>query len=333
VADLSWSRYGGEDCIRIAGVRTGADVRVHPRLRGGVAGLPPTAGRTVTDGADRCFVPRFAFLDGTTYGVVVDGVESGALERPRIERPPTTEVLDIHPTATTVPRNLLRMYVTFSGPMSEGCAADHVRVVDEAANPIVGALLPAAYELWDAGRRRLTVLLDPARIKRGLLPHREVGYPLRPDTPFRLLVDVGFRDASGIPLRAPAERRYDVGDDERCRVAPEAWTLTVPPSDSVAPLEVAFDKPLDHGLLARCLHVVGPDGDRVDGTPDIGPEERSWRLAPSAPWRRGTHVLVVDPALEDLAGNSVSRVFDRDLTRPVDAPRDARPVTLTFNPR
>jgi hypothetical protein len=44
-------------------------------------------------------------------------------------------------------------------------------------------------------------------------------------------------------------------------------------------------------------------------------------------------MLVVDPALEDLAGNSVSRVFDRDLTRPVDAPRDARPVTLTFNPR
>jgi hypothetical protein len=37
--------------------------------------------------------------------------------------------------------------------------------------------------------------------------------------------------------------------------------------------------------------------------------------------------------LEDLAGNSVSRVFDRDLARPEDQPRQARPVTVGFNPR
>jgi hypothetical protein len=33
------------------------------------------------------------------------------------------------------------------------------------------------------------------------------------------------------------------------------------------------------------------------------------------------------------AGNSVSRVFDRDLTRPEDQPRQARPVTVGFRPR
>ena len=31
------------------------------------------AGRLVRDGDDLCFVPRFAFLDGTTYTVTVDG--------------------------------------------------------------------------------------------------------------------------------------------------------------------------------------------------------------------------------------------------------------------
>jgi hypothetical protein len=36
---------------------------------------------------------------------------------------------------------------------------------------------------------------------------------------------------------------------------------------------------------------------------------------------------------QDLAGNSVSRVFDRDLTRPEDQPRLARPVTVRFRPR
>jgi hypothetical protein len=36
--------------------------------------------------------------------------------------------------------------------------------------------------------------------------------------------------------------------------------------------------------------------------------------------------------LEDLAGNSVSRVFDRDLTRPQDEPLAPRPVTVAFRP-
>jgi len=96
---------------------------------------------------------------------------------------------------------------------------------------------------------------------------------------------------------------------------------------------VAFGRPLDHGLLARCLRVVGPDDRVVDGRPEIGPQERSWRLAPRAAWAPGIHRLVIDPVLEDLAGNSVSRVFDRDLSRAEDEPREAGPVTRSFRPR
>jgi hypothetical protein len=45
-----------------------------------------------------------------------------------------------------------------------------------------------------------------------------------------------------------------------------------------------------------------------------------------------THQLVVDP-VQDLAGNLVSRVFDRDLTRPDDESREARPIMVTFRSR
>lgn len=59
-------------------------------------------------------------------------------------------------------------------------------------------LREAQAQLWHpTGHRRLTVLLDPARIKRGLASHRQVGYPLRSGEPFRLVVDDGFRDARG----------------------------------------------------------------------------------------------------------------------------------------
>ena len=90
-----------------------------------------------------------------------------------------TRVTGIYPTAAEVPSNLLRLYVWFSAPMSEGCAAEYVRLARDDGGNIAGALLPTEHELWDAARRRLTVLLDPARIKRGLVGHQEVGYPLR----------------------------------------------------------------------------------------------------------------------------------------------------------
>jgi hypothetical protein len=333
-AGAAWSRCGGADCVRLSGLAPGADVQVRPSLAAAGRELPAMAGRLVRDGNDVCFVPRFPFVAGTSYTVTVAGAAVAVLTRTRPDRPAVTEVLAIYPTAAEVPRNLLRFYIWFSAAMSEGYAARHVRLVDAArGDPLDGALLPVAGELWSGDRRRLTVLLDPARIKRGLAAHRQIGYPLRTAEPFRIVVDDGFRDALGRPLRGAADRRYAVGADERRRVDPGAWTISAPAAGARAPLEVTFDRPLDHGLLARCLHVTGPDGQPVAGLPEPGPEERSWRLTPREGWAPGPHRLVVDPVLEDLAGNSVSRVFDRDLARPEDDPGPDRPAAVPFRPR
>jgi hypothetical protein len=290
------------------------------------------AGRVVRTDDHLCFVPRFPFVEGTAYAVVVDGVVAAVLTRPRPDRPATTQLLEIRPSAAEVPRNLLRLYLRFSAPMAEGCVAAQVRLLDESGIPMAGALLALEHELWDPDRRRLTVLLDPARIKRGLVGQRQAGYPLEAGTSVRLAVGAGFLDARGACLRAGGERRYHVGPDERRRVEPERWTVAAPASHTTGPLAVAFDRPLDFGLLSDCLDVLGPDGRSVAGTATVGPEERSWLLTPGRPWASGAHRLVVDSVLEDLAGNSVARVFDRDLERPEDAPRADRSVTVTFHP-
>jgi hypothetical protein len=333
VIEVSWSHCEGQDCIRVAGAVRGAAVQVRPAAAAKFSAAPPTAGHLVSDGTDLCFLPRFAFPDGTTYTVTIDGVPTANLVRPRPERATSAEVLAIYPTASEVPRNLLRLYVCFSAPMSEGYAAGHVQLLDDVSHVMRGALLPTEHELWDAARRRLTILLDPARIKRGLAPHRQAGYALQRGDSFRLVVDAGFRDAAGTRLRTGAERRYQVGDDQRCRVEPRRWALRVSPGDASGPLHVIFERPLDHGLLARCLHVLGPDRRPVEGLAETGTEERSWRWTPRQAWAPGPHQLVVDPILEDLAGNSVSRVFDRDLTRREDDPRQSQAVTLKFRPR
>jgi hypothetical protein len=82
-----------------------------------------------------------------------------------------------------------------------------------------------------------------------------------------------------------------------------AGQLAVPPAGTCEPLQVTFGRPLDHGLLAWCLHVRGTGSELIDGTAQIGPGEQSWR-----------------------------RVFGRDLARPEDQSRPARPVTIVFHP-
>jgi hypothetical protein len=327
--DLNWSTIGAEDCLRVAGLVGGAVVRVHPAGAAKVGTAPSMAGRLIRDGDDVCFVPRYAFVEGTAYAVEVDGRAVAELVRAGSPRRASTEVAAIYPSAATVPRNLLRCYVWFTAAMSEGYAASQVRLLDDAGEVMAGALLPTEHELWDPRRRRLTVLLDPARIKRGLAPHREAGYPLRSGSSFRLTVDAGFRDAAGNPLRVGADRRYRVDGDERRRVEPHRWVVTAPPSGTDVALRVAFDRPLDHGLLARCLRVVAPDGRPVRGTVEIGPGERTWQLTPDRAWSAGHHEIVVAPILEDIAGNSVRRVFDRDLTRD---DREPEQVRLGFAP-
>jgi hypothetical protein len=290
------------------------------------------AGHLIVDADEVCFVPRFPFMDGRTYAVSIDGVPAAVLLRPERRVRTTTEVLSIHPRAQAVPRNLLRFYVTFSRPMSEGYARDHLHLVDDHGTPLDGALLATDYELWDGAHRRLTVLLDPARIKRGLAGHRAAGYAIRIGQPFRLVIDAGFRDARGAPLRADAVQHYDVVDDERRRVDPADWILRNPLRHTLEPLGVSFDRPLDHALLDHCLHVVNPDGRPVIGTDEVGPDERSWCLTPAEPWRGGPYELVIDDILEDVAGNSVTRVFDRDRTLPTDVIAEKQPAAMTFFP-
>src|SRR5258708_11141651 len=147
-------------------------------------------------------------------------------------------------------------------------------VVGEGGEGRGGGRVGGGDELWDADRRRITVLLDPARIKRGLAVHRQAGYPLRPGERFRLIVDDGFRDSAGAPLRAPAERRYQAGGDERRRGEPGRWALSAPARGTTDPLRVTSDRPLDHGLLSRCPPVTGPGGQAVARSAGTGPPAR-----------------------------------------------------------
>ena len=353
---LEWAQHEGRDCLKISGwaeaelseldgLDAGALSRrlaVYPSEAltpgGGKPTVPPVAGRFVVEGGSVCFVPRFPFAGGVSYSLLVnpagagDSAEVWEILRPSTEASSTAEVLGIYPTAAELPVNLLRVYVHFSASMSEGWAERAIRVTRaDTGETLEGVFLPPEPELWDAQRKRLTMLLDPGRIKRGLVPNLELGYPLVEGTTVRISIDPSFRDATGQPLRAGAERTYSIGPALRSRIDPHAWRLTAPAAGTRDALKVEFDRPLDHGLLQHCLSVRGAAGRTVVGVGEVGLGEGGWIFVPDVPWVGGDHQLVVEPRLEDVAGNSPARVFDRDVTKAKDAPGEPGEVTVEFS--
>ncbi|MCY4557287.1 MAG: hypothetical protein OXF79_13105 [Chloroflexi bacterium] len=353
---LEWAQYQGRDCLKISGWIE-AELRELEKQDAGALSrrlalypseavpqdegwpvVPPVAGRFLIEGEAAWFVPRFPFVDGVSYSLLVrsaseaDGAEAWDIRRPSSEGSATTEALVIYPTAAELPVNLLRVYVHFSAPMSEGWAARAITVSRaDTGETLDDVFLPPEPELWDAERKRLTMLLDPGRIKRGLVPNLEFGYPLVEGTTVRITIDPAFRDATGQPLRAGAERSYSIGPALRSRLDPHSWRLTAPAAGSREPLLVEFDRPLDHGLLQHCLSLQDGDGRTIEGAGEIGKGERIWGFAPDIPWTTGEYRLVVKPRLEDVAGNTPVRVFDRDVTKAEDAPGEWEAVTVNFS--
>jgi hypothetical protein len=278
--------------------------------------LVPTAGTWRREEAAACFTPRFPPVGGTVFAVITrrDARESwrelARVEVPRASATRTTVVRSIDPGGKWVPANLLRFSVTFSAEMEEGSAAGHVHLRESGGEDVPGALFAMTPEFWDRERRRLTVLLEPGRIKRGLRPHALAGPPLLEGSTVTLVVDPELRDASGTELAEGAQRTYRIGPAVRTRVDPARWGIRWP-NPGRDQLVVRFDRPLDRALVRRCLRLVDERGHPVPGRATLDRDASVWVFAPDRRvdnWR-----LRIDTRLEDLAGNSVRRVFDRDL--------------------
>jgi len=355
---LAWSEHQGRSCLRVSGW-TKIEVQKFGGLisretaeplavfiseliesGGDLGSIPPIAGRFEIDDDAIYFIPRFPFAEGMGYSLVVnsapeakgdDSREIWTIKHPAKEDMPAADVVAIYPTADQLPVNQLKLYVHFSRPMSEGSAARSVHVRrGDTGQKLEGVFLAMEPELWDPARRRLTLLLDPGRIKRGLVPNLEAGYPLVEGVPVNFTIGADFRDATGQQLREGAERSFEIGPPVRVHVNPADWTIHCPEAGSTDPLTVEFDRPLDHALLQHSLWVNNPAGLALGGQGSAGPGERCWRFQPDSPWKEGQHQVIVDPRLEDLAGNSLIRVFDRDLIKSEDAPADARHFAIDF---
>lgn len=304
--------------------------------------LPNVAGRYELLESGFRFTPRFAPTRGLKYlvRVKIDGHSPATgtfvLNDASSPVPVTTKVNTIYPSAGTIPENTLRLYLHFSRPMRRGQVAKRIRLLDENSEVVEGAFIIGPLgELWDGDQRRLTLLLDPGRIKRGVGPNRRLGPAFLEGRERTLIIDGQFTDAEGRPVDTEYRKTYKIVGAVRDAVEPNKWTIAAPETNSRAPLRIGFPRALDHGMLSHAIRVYDDDEGAIDGRAIIAAGETGWSFTPAKPWKSRSHSIRVAANLEDISGNNLVSPLDVAVKRSKsrsDRPIQAAQMERLFTP-
>ena len=307
--------------------------------------VPPMAGSySVTDSAIQ-FKPAFGFDAGQLYRVTFDlaqlpsytGLISTSSERlveivgrPKAPDSPPTVVDHVYPTSDVVPANQLRLYIHFSAPMGLKGGLDYITLVDDQHHEVSNPFLPLEAEFWNADHTRFTVFFDPGRVKRGILPNKQKGRPLKAGHTYTLVVSREWRDAHGQPLEEDFRRAFRVGPPDEKPLDQQTWRVDAPRAATRDPLAITFPEPLDQGLLQRALAVMTAAGGPIAGDIKLEAQETRWTFTPREPWKAGDYRLKALGILEDLAGNRIGRAFEVDEFERADRQPEPEATIIPF---
>lgn len=236
--------------------------------------------------------------------------------------------LRIEPDLAVLPANHLKFYLQFPGPMERGEVFRHLRLVeiDGEGQPLAEVPEPfREVELWDETFTRLTLWFHPGRQKPGVNLNVEIGPILEEGKRYRLELSGKWRGESGAPLGEGAGHEFVAGPPDEESPTPARWRFVF----EGGLVRVEAGEALDPVSLRRRVVVLREE--REEAVPvEIAATETGFLLSQSGGWMPGRYRLVVDPRLEDLAGNSVARPFNLDLSKAGADPADPSPAVVPF---
>lgn len=268
------------------------------------------------------FEPLVPFSESLPYLAVFGDSVVYPFQFDRPGNRPLTRLLEIYPTTDTVPANLLKLYLKFSEPMREGEVYERVQLYHQNGGLVQNPFVPLQPELWDSMGHTVTLWLDPGRVKRALGSRETHGLVIEEGESYRLVVDPLWKDAHGQPLEAGFTKQFYVIDDDRIKPETKAWQLSPPVADTQDPVIISFEESMDFLTAQHALSVWSPISERLVGQVAIIETETIWQFVPEKPWQPGKYHLKIYSKLEDLAGNNLNRLFDRDLSIEVTTPSD-----------
>lgn len=302
----------------------GKEVRV---FRGEAA--TPLFGSVSKDHDSVRFTPSLPFVAGESYRVEfqsTDGTWSTKhlrFVRPKAELPTVV----MRHSDTPFPANALKFYLHFSQAMEQGVFLERITLHRLDGSVVQGAFRET--ELWSPDGKRLTLWLHPGRQKTGVNLNTDDGPVLVEGERYTLKIAASWRSTEGVPLG----KKYTfwivaAAPDHQCPDL-KCWKFAAPKRGTRDPLHILFDEPLDPAMMHSALHVRSGDQE-VKGAIHIASDARSWSLIPAVEWPLGRYDIVIDPRLEDLAGNNLQHPFEVDRDQPL---KPAPATTLRFEVR
>ncbi|NAS30576.1 hypothetical protein GTQ40_06310 [Flavobacteriaceae bacterium R38] len=265
------------------------------------------------DGANVTFQPLIPLTPNLKYDIYQGETLIETIEIPLPPGSETPIVTSIFPSKDSVPENLLKMYFKFSKPMQEVRSLDFIKVYDLQNDSLVDVFLDLQPELWDKERTRLTLWLDPGRIKTDLIPNLEKGIPIVQNREYKVVISPEWKDYSGVPLGKEYHKTLKVGKRDSNSPVITNWNIKIPQATTKEPMVIRFNEAMDAILATEVITVYTEDEAIVNGTFSIENDEKTLLFTPDTAWKKGSYYFVVDAKFEDLAGNNLNRLFDTDL--------------------
>ena len=285
------------------------------------------AGRYEVEGRKISFKPLFDFVQGQAY-LVKYKVQSNnrsfttvsfQLASPAVDSEQV--VTSIYPQGNVLPENTLRFYIEFSQPMKPHVASNYIKLLNEQDKEDAAAFMNFKQELWSEERRRLTLLMDPGRIKRAVATNLKLGPALEAGKQYRLVVKQGWLTADGTAASKDYVKTFKVSSALRSLPSMSNWQFVRPRVHSRDPLLIHFDRVFDFQQLHKAIAVIDGSGQLVAGKVSIINGGHQWRFIPQEEWQENSITVVVDATLEDVAGNNFIDLLDHKVginTKPVN---------------
>ncbi|HEY1173048.1 MAG TPA: hypothetical protein VGH19_16895 [Verrucomicrobiae bacterium] len=304
--------------------------------------LPPMLGRYQVKDGTVIFTPEYPLTAGLKYRATLNPAKlpgytgkaalvTATQTVAALKLTPTTVVSQVYPSADVLPENLLKFYLHFSAPMNGGHIYDHIKLLNSAGKPVELPFLEIDEELWNPEMTRLTLFIDPGRIKREVKPLEDIGPALETGKTYTLVIDKEWQDGKGAPLKATFRKEFKVSAPDRTPPDPKAWKIKAPAAGTAQPLVVEFPKSMDHALSQRMMHVVGAEKKLVVGNITLENHEQRWVFIPEKSWAVGNYHIQVQTTIEDLAGNNIGKPFEVDLFEGVEKRIKNETVSLPFD--
>ena len=252
---------------------------------------------------------QWPLMPGAEYELLLDNggeVQTLSVLAHRSAVPPA-RVSRVSPGLAVLPENLLRLHIHFDSPMARGQAAKFIQLLDTTGRPAPDAFLNLGIELWSPDQRRLTILFDPGRLKRGVGPNMALGPPMMRGERYVIEVLGGMKDARNRALGDVFRHAFTVGPAERRVIDPTDWAMTL--KGDV--LRIDPGRALDEQSALSEIQLYSGDGEMHPTKPELSGRILSWRVGnrPLDPDLR----IVVGPLLEDAAGNTTCASFDTSI--------------------